>query len=117
MNNLDDFSFGEIHRVLKEADFIRVKSKGRRRSSKNFILLQLANDISEKRVGIIVTRKVGRAWLRNKWKRYVKEFFRCNKKIFPASTDSVFIIKRGAEVPKNFHLISDELRKLVAGRG
>jgi len=109
----NDFSFGKNLRILKESDFLRIKSRGKRRTSKNLILLKLKNQVESKRVGFIVTRKIGKANVRNKWKRYIREFFRLNKGIFPEFTDCLFIVKRGALVPKNFKIFSNEIREIV----
>jgi ribonuclease P protein component len=43
-----------------------------------------------------VTKKVGTAVQRNRIKRVVREVFRRNRQLFPASHDLVFIAKRGA---------------------
>ena len=111
----DDFSFGKTHRIRSGRDFARIKDRGKRRASEHFILLSMKNALEEKRLGIIATRKVGKANVRNRWKRYIKEFFRLNKKIFPESTDFVFIIKRGSQKPYDFAVISEELKALVGG--
>lgn len=113
---MDDFSFGKVHRISKESDFARIKREGKRKVSRSFILLQIRNGLSVSRIGIIVTRKVGKANIRNRWKRYVREFYRLNKKLFPEDTDSVFIVKRGAIVPKSFNEISRELEGLIGRR-
>jgi ribonuclease P protein component len=109
----DDFSFGKTHRIASAADFARIKKRGNRKTSKCFIMLQLPNSLGEKRIGVIVTRKIGKANIRNRWKRYLKEFFRLNKRKFPSSTDSVFIVKNGAVVPKHFNELEIELNELL----
>ena len=43
-----------------------------------------------------MTKKVGTAVQRNRIKRVVREVFRRNRQLFPASHDLVFIAKRGA---------------------
>ena len=42
-----------------------------------------------------MTKKVGTAVQRNRVKRVVREVFRRNRQLFPASHDVVFIAKRG----------------------
>jgi ribonuclease P protein component len=44
-----------------------------------------------------VTKKVGNAVQRNRIKRVVREVFRRNRQLFPASHDIVFIAKREAK--------------------
>ena len=43
-----------------------------------------------------MTKKVGSAVERNRIKRVVREVFRRNRELFPASHDLVFIAKRGS---------------------
>ncbi len=43
-----------------------------------------------------MTKKVGSAVQRNRIKRVVREVFRRNRSLFPASHDVVFIAKRGS---------------------
>ena len=109
-----DFSFGKAKRVLKREDFARIKSKGSRKTSRNFILLQLANKIGEKRLGIIVTKKVGKSTIRSKWKRCLREFFRLNQELFQKSTDNVFIVKSGSKFRRGSRSLQEELRTLVS---
>lgn len=44
-----------------------------------------------------MTKKVGNAVQRNRIKRVVREVFRRNRQLFPASHDIVFIAKREAK--------------------
>ncbi len=44
-----------------------------------------------------MTKKVGSAVQRNRIKRVVREVFRRNRALFPASHDGVFIAKRGSQ--------------------
>lgn len=110
---LSDFSFGKAQRILSITDFSRIKKLGKRKTSASFILLQLANKTGKRRLGIIVTKKIGKASVRNKWKRCLREFFRQNKDIFPESMDNLFIVKRGSQFPDSFERIDKELKKLI----
>ena len=107
------FSFGKTHRILSERDFRRIKRRGLRKTSKHYILLEAENKHDIKRLGIIVTKKVGNAAVRNRWKRWTREFFRLNKDLFKESTDSVFIIKKGLDLPKSYNVVERELKKLL----
>ena len=60
-----------------------------------------------------MTKKVGTAVQRNRIKRVVREVFRRNRQLFPASHDVVFIAKRDAR-GVTYDGLLDELRR--AGR-
>ncbi len=62
-------------------------------------------------------RKLGKAFLRNRIKRYVKEFFRKNKESYPNGYDILFIARKELSDSLkcsriSFTEISDSLRKL-----
>lgn len=57
-----------------------------------------------------MTKKVGTAVQRNRIKRVVREVFRRNRPLFPASHDIVFIAKRGAE-GIDYHALLDEVHR------
>ena len=108
-----DRSFSKNQRVLTEREYKLVKKRGSRKSSPNLVLLQHKNNIRQNRLGIIVTRKVGKANIRNRWKRYLREFFRTHKDLFADSFDSVFIVKRDAKLPRGYAALSKELFYLL----
>lgn len=54
-----------------------------------------------------MTKKVGNAVQRNRIKRVVREVFRRNRQLFPASHDLVFIAKRGSAEIDYGSLLSD----------
>jgi ribonuclease P protein component len=50
----------------------------------------------ESRLGLVVSRKVGKAHARNRVKRVVREYFRTHRHTFRVSVDIVVVAKRGA---------------------
>ncbi|MBI5892560.1 MAG: ribonuclease P protein component [Deltaproteobacteria bacterium] len=88
-------SFTKKERLLKKQDFIDAAKKGKRFSTKNLTIFIKSNDIGIKRFGLSVSRKVGSAVKRNRIKRCLREFFRLNKEIFPASSDISISVKQG----------------------
>ena len=88
--------FRRVDRLKKRYEFKRAQLSGRRIHTPHFLIVVLPNALQNTRLGITVTKKVGTAVQRNRIKRVVREVFRRNRQLFPASHDLVFIAKRGA---------------------
>ena len=88
--------FQRVDRLKKRYEFKRAQLSGRRIHTPHFLIVVLPNAVQNTRLGITVTKKVGTAVQRNRIKRVVREVFRRNRELFPASHDLVFIAKRGA---------------------
>jgi ribonuclease P protein component len=69
------------------------------------------NDLGYTRMGLAVSRKVGKATVRNRWKRLFREAFRLGKAEWPQGMDVVLIPRREAE--PDFHALSAALPKLA----
>jgi len=112
-------------RLLRSRDFQRVARAGRRRASRYFVVL-LAPSCGAKsdeelppgsgprrnRLGITVSRKVGRSVVRNRIKRCVREWFRSSREQLGSGLDLVVIARRGA-AELSSDAISGELATLT----
>ncbi|MGL5255568.1 MAG: ribonuclease P protein component [Proteocatella sp.] len=63
----------EFSRLKKDSDFKRVYNKGKSYGCKNLVLYYLPNGTDEFRVGFSISKKVGKAVVRNRIRRYLKE--------------------------------------------
>ena len=89
--------FGRQQRIRNTTDFDRVY-QGRCSASDNRLLVYaLENETGATRLGVSVSRKVGGAVVRNRWKRILREAFRQNQLELPEGLDYVLIPRRGAE--------------------
>lgn len=69
--------FPKAVRLRRREDFLRVQAHGQRRVRGGFVVLVLRRqEEGPSRLGITASRKVGRAVIRNRIKRWVREFFR-----------------------------------------
>lgn len=82
-------------RLRKRADFVRVQAGGRRVSGRFVTLLVLANDCTVPRLGLIASRKLGPAVMRNRAKRRLRDLFRRHRDIVgPAAPIDIVAIPR-----------------------
>lgn len=66
-------------RITEKADYARILSRGEKSRDRFFVCHVLLADTSETRLGLVVSRKVGKAVVRNRIKRHIREFFRLNR--------------------------------------
>ena len=111
--DVQDFSFPKEERLLKPEDFTRVRRTGKRLSTRSFNLFIISNELGQRRLGIAVSSKAGGAVKRNRVKRLLREFYRLNKSLFPASADILVTVK-GLEHVKGLKDVEGELKKALS---
>ena len=92
------FGFGPERRLRKRADFLRVQHEGRPVRTPHFILLVAKGVPGPSRLGVVATRKIGGAVVRNRIKRLCRECFRRHPALVEPGVDLVAIAKAGAGV-------------------
>ncbi len=84
-------------RIKKKKDFLFLYQKGKRIKGKYFNLIYHENNLNYSRLGIVVNRKIGKAVVRNKIKRWVREIFRRHKNLIPRPMDILVVATQGIE--------------------
>jgi len=79
-------------RLLKRRDFLKTQ-KGKSFNHDCMILTIDKNNSDIFKFGIVVSKKVGNAVVRNYYKRIFRVFFRTNKPIFKSGYNYVFILR------------------------
>jgi ribonuclease P protein component len=87
------YSFTKADRILKRHEFIALAKSGRRIQNDCFIAVFSPGRHGRSRLGVTVTKKVGRAVRRNRIKRLVREFFRLNRQFLSGEWDINIIAK------------------------
>ena len=63
-------------RLAKRGEFLRVYEQGHKLFSRYAVLFFAANDLPHSRIGITATKKLGKANIRNRLKRWTREVYR-----------------------------------------
>ena len=95
--------FPKALRLLSPREFERVFAARLSAGDSSIVLYGAANDLEYPRIGLTVSRKVGTAIVRNRWKRLLREAFRLKQHELP-SFDFV-CIPRAATPPPLAHLL------------
>jgi ribonuclease P protein component len=74
-----EFSYLKVNRVTLPCDYKKIKKMGCKYYTPHFVLYIYDNYKKNPRLGLTVSKRIGNAVIRNKIKRYSKEFFRYNK--------------------------------------
>lgn len=83
-------------RIRKRPEFVRIQDSPARVGTRHLLLLLAARaDDGPPRLGVVASRKVGCAVMRNRAKRLVREAFRLHQRALPRGLDLVIIVRPG----------------------
>jgi ribonuclease P protein component len=93
---MNDASFPRESRLRRQADFDRVYEGKAYAADDVLVVNGVPNGRDDSRLGLSVSRKVGNAVVRNRWKRLIREAFRAQRDKIPAGFDFVVRPRKGA---------------------
>ena len=100
-------------RLAKRREFLRVYEAGRKLFSRYCVLFVAANGLEHSRLGITATKKLGKANVRNRLKRWTREIYRQQREplgIDQRSLDLVVNVKPNAS-DATFREYRDDLQR------
>ncbi len=106
-----DERFPRKFRLRTRTDFDRVYQNDAYAADRVLVIRGCRNGLPYSRLGLSVSRKVGGAVVRNRWKRLVREAFRRSRIELPTGVDLVVRPRRGA-LP-DYAAITESLPKLA----
>ncbi|MDR2459723.1 MAG: ribonuclease P protein component [Deltaproteobacteria bacterium] len=94
-NCLRGYAFPKEARIRKRREFLRVKQVKNPAKLRigPFLLIAVKNNGPSNRLGITITKKIGKSTVRNRLKRMAREFFRLRNPFWPQGLDLVFIAR------------------------
>ena len=98
-------------RIRKQADFDSIYRHAIHAADNVLVIQGQRNGLNVTRLGLSVSRKVGNAVVRNRWKRVIREVFRKSYNQFPTGIDLIVRPRKGAEL--SYAEIDKSLPKLV----
>lgn len=103
--------FRPADRLRTQADFDRVYKARVYAADPVLIINGDVNGLAYSRLGLSVSRRVGNALTRNRWKRLIREAFRLSREQLPMGIDLVVRPQQSAKA--NFAVVRESLRALA----
>jgi ribonuclease P protein component len=106
--------FTKAARLRHRQEFLRAQAQGKRLHTRHFGVTLAPMGEDRPRLGLVVTRRLGKAVQRNRVKRLLREFFRRHQTGLPAF-DLVIMAKKGAPALA-YQQVEEELGRLLLSR-
>lgn len=109
---LHDQRFLPKHRIRRGSDFQRAYRRRAAASDGQLLVFGCKNGLDHPRLGLSVSRKLGGAVVRNRWKRLVREAFRLSRQRLPRGVDLVVVPRQG--IKPELAELTESLPRLAA---
>ena len=98
--------------VKHNQDFEKIINEGKCKKNKSFIIFSLKNELPYDKYGISVSKKLGNAVFRNKYKRIIRSILDNYKKLYINQKDYIIILRKDA-IDCDYELLTKELFSLL----
>ncbi|MEZ6102180.1 MAG: ribonuclease P protein component [Pirellulaceae bacterium] len=94
----EKYDFPPSMRLRSSDEFRRVYNFKQSVADDVLIVYGRPNQLARPRIGLSVSKKIGNAVQRNRWKRHIREAFRLTRHQFPYAIDVVVLPRRDAQL-------------------
>lgn len=111
--------FKKSARILKRTEFVKLSKNGQKLKNEHFVAVVVPGGSETTRLGITVTKKIGCAVIRNRIKRFIREYFRLNRHRITGKWDINIISRKkvfaisSKQAFSSLEKIFDELAKKI----
>lgn len=110
-----EFRFHPGERLRTDREFREVVRKGERASTSHFNIYRDFPGGSDRKFGVSVGKRAGRAVVRNRIKRILREFYRFHKNVFPGGSRTAITVKKSPPLP-GLVSVAEELLPAISRR-
>jgi len=108
--------FPRRERLTKQSEYLDVYRSGEKQVGRAFICYAVRRHGQGRKLGIAVSRKIGKAVVRNRLKRYVREVFRTHRSCLADDAHVVFVA-RPAAAALDYAACEDAIQALLRKGG
>lgn len=101
----------EKYRVKNKELFNDIIQNGNQTKTRYFYIYYKENDLDYPRFGVAVGKKVGKAVIRNKYKRIIRNILNENKKTFKNNRNYIIMIKKTG-LDKSYEELKQDLQNI-----
>jgi len=106
------YAFPKATRLLLRREFLFLQHRGKRRYSPHFVVISAPTQGERSRLGITTSRHFGKAVIRNRVRRMLREFFRIHQAEISPAQDILIIPKVGADT-LSLRQVTEELERAL----
>jgi ribonuclease P protein component len=109
-------TFPRSGRLTKSSEFSQVFKEGKKLVGRHFICYVASHEKAGSKLGFAVSRKIGGAVVRNRVKRYLREFFRTHRTAFQVPIHLV-VVARPTSAKLSFRECTETMERLLRRGG
>ena len=102
----------KLYIVKNNKEFENIINNGKSLKNRYFIMHELSNNLKYDRYGISVSKKLGNAVFRNKYKRIIRSIIDNYQKLYINNKDYIIILRRDA-INVKYEILKEELFSLM----
>ncbi len=102
----------KLYIVKESKDFKKILDNNKYKASNYFKIFYLNNEYKYSRFGISVSKKLGNAVFRNKYKRKIRAIIDNSKKLYINNKDYIIILRKEA-IKESYNILEKEFFSLM----